>query len=65
MSTTNLFYGVESLPASSRICLNIHIVPRPISERLANCCEREESKVAVCHVAVLSLEEKLRRDLNL
>ena len=62
----DLFDGDKSLQASRKI-FRINCVPKPrtISFRTAHSPEREESKVTVRHVVVLSVENEPRHDRSL
>jgi len=62
----HLFNGVESSPTSRQIIGDVNKSavksPRPVSTRRPSRPKREESEVAVGHVAVLGAEQKARHD---
>ena len=62
----HLFDGVESSPTSREIDRIGDVeIPRPISDERAHKAEREESEVAVRHVAILGVEQKPCHDGHL
>jgi len=62
----HLFNGIESSPTSCQIIGDINKSavkgPRLVNARRPSRPKREESKVAVGHVAVLGAEQKARHD---
>ena len=68
MTLNDLFNDVEYLSTSGHVVrvVNVLVVPDPrlIRARRPSRGEREESEVAVGHVAILGAEQKSRRDFE-
>ena len=64
--STNVFNDVKRSSKPGKVFLIvIDVIPRSLNSSPSRRLEREESEVAVSHVAILGAEQKLRRNNGL